>query len=91
MAPDGGEQEINGPIPNEIVEVQMDEDNVEVIEVRLDDVMMDIVDEPDLQEELVDIEYVDLQPADAEAVFEFMDVFDDLPQDFDAEVRKYYK
>ena len=75
----------------EVVEVQMDDDNVEVVEVQMDEVMMDIDEEPLLQEEVVlgDIEFVDVLPADAEAVFEFRDIFDVLLPDVDEEVSKY--
>jgi len=73
----GGEQ---GGDENE-VDVQINDDNIEVIVVQMDDV----------QEEMVpgDIEYVDLLPADAEAVFEFRDIFDVFLSDVDEEVSKY--
>jgi len=74
----GGEQEVH---ENEIVEVQINDDNVEIIVVQMDDA----------QEEMVpgDIEIVDLLPADAQAVFEFRDIFDVLLPGVDEEVNKY--
>ena len=79
--------------PEMDLRIDAHDNGIEIIEVHMDDVMVDIVDEqvPHAQEEVVPdgIEYVDLLPADAEAVFEFMNVFDDLPQDVDGEFRKY--
>jgi hypothetical protein len=66
---------------NDIVEVQRNDDNVEVIVVQMDDVLEEVV--PD------DVEIVDVLPADAEAVFEFRDIFDDLLPDVDEEVSEY--
>jgi hypothetical protein len=77
------------------VDVAIPDDNemeVEIIEVQMDEVMMDIDEEDPLQPEEVvqgDIEFVDLLPADAEAVFEFRDIFDVLLPDVDEEVSKY--
>ncbi|XP_050064508.1 uncharacterized protein LOC126553378 [Aphis gossypii] len=61
---------------------------VEIIEVQMNEVMMDINKEDPLQSEEVvqgDIEFVDLLPADAEAVFEFRDIFDVLLSGVDEE------
>ncbi|XP_060846203.1 uncharacterized protein LOC132925861 [Rhopalosiphum padi] len=65
----------------------MEMEVVVVVEVQMDEVMMDIDEEPLLQEEVVqgDIEFVDVLPADAEAVFEFRDIFDVLLPDIDEE------
>ncbi|KAF0723710.1 THAP-type domain-containing protein [Aphis craccivora] len=73
IVPAGGEQ---GGDENE-VEVQINDDNIEVIVVQMDNVQEEMV--------LVNIEYVDLLPADAEAVFEFRDIFDVFLSDVDEE------
>lgn len=65
--------------------------DIEVVEVRVEEVMMDLAEEETQQEEVVqdDIEYVDLLPADAEAEFEFRDAIDLLLPGVNEEVSKY--
>ncbi|XP_025192457.1 uncharacterized protein LOC112592565 [Melanaphis sacchari] len=58
--------------------------DVEIVEVQIDDVMTDVDEEP-LVQALEDIEVVDMLPADAAAVYEFIDVFDVLSSDVDDE------
>jgi len=82
----GNEQEVDVAIPDD------NEMEVDIIEVQMDEVMMDINKEDPLQPEEVvqgDIEFVDLLPADADAVFEFRDIFDVLLPVVDEEVSKY--
>jgi len=80
----GGEQEMDVAILND------NEMEVEVVEVQMNEVMMDMDEEPLQPEDVVqgNVEFVDVLPADAEAVFEFRDIFDVLPPDVE-EVSKY--